>query len=92
MATTMTMRHDGVKTVSRLSFRKWLRAVKATDDAAGDLILDLQSDDRAGWDGDCPRFATERALRAFLLSRGACDGALSAAPKVWARYLAAGMR
>jgi hypothetical protein len=68
-----------------LSMRRWLAVRRVTDDAAGDLIADLKRDMRSNPD-EFPRLLTIRTMRAHLLSRDACIGALEAAPTVWRRY------
>lgn len=65
----------------RTTFEAWLRATRATDDGAGDLIGDLKRDRDLPW-----RVATLHDLREHLYDAGACDGAMVVLPKAWERY------
>lgn len=66
-------------------FHEWLSGAKRTNDPAGDLVDDMRRDRRVN-----PLFPIDfpnlRFLQAYLIERGACDGAFFAARVVWRRF------
>jgi hypothetical protein len=73
----------------KTTIERWLAAERPTDDAVGDLIKDMRDDFKdphaSDWNGP-KHFTSMRAMRSFLLSRHACEGALDAVPAAWRRY------
>jgi hypothetical protein len=66
-------------------FIDWaISKAKRTDDAAGDLIEDLRRDQRVN--GKLKDFTSRQKFVSYLQDHGACDGAIDAANKVWARF------
>jgi hypothetical protein len=63
------------------TFGAWLAAARVTNDPEGDFVADARRD---------PTFpetiTSMRAMRGYLLRKGACREALAVVPGVWRRY------
>jgi hypothetical protein len=63
------------------SVKEWLRQVRNPDGPEGDLIADMRKDETVP-----ALFRNIREMRLHLQSRGACQEAIAAVPRVWRRY------
>jgi hypothetical protein len=63
------------------TFRAWLTVARVTNDPEGDFVADARRD---------PSFPEAvpdiKAMRGYLLRKGACREALAVVPGVWRRY------